>query len=459
MELTDYLRILRRHWRVVLLAALVGGLVAAAYTLTRPKVYAATATGFVSSGSSTSAAEASVGDTLAKSRATSYVDVAKSRGTAAGVARRIGTTQSPDALVGKVSVRQPEDTVLIKVTVKASSPAEARATANAWITELAHQVQLIERSGTNGLRVVPLESAQLPASPTSPVPKRDIPIGIVVGSILGLTVAVGRSQLDRRVRDQDEIRRQFGVPVIASIPGHKALDRGRGTLFPVLIGERRSGSGDRAIASEALLKLRTNLRYMDVDNPPRVVVVTSPAAGDGKSTVASNLASALGASGQQTVLVDADLRRPVVAEGFGLVEGAGLTDVLVGRVDVQEVLQEAPHAQNLWILASGNTPPNPSEILGSRAMQTLVEKLSSTAFVIIDAPPVLPVTDAAVLSTIADGALVVVSSGRTVDTQLQHAIDAITEVNGRVLGIVLNRVAKRDSATYYGYRREQYGSR
>lgn len=463
MDLADYARLMRRHWRLIVIAALVGGLLAAAYSFTRPKVYASTATGFVSSGPSASPAEASVGDSLAKSRATSYVDVAKSRGTAQGVAQRLRSSESPESLIDKVEVSQPTDTVLIKVKAEGKDPAVARTLANAWIAELSKQVQSIEQSGTTGLRVVPLESAGLPTEPVTPRPLRDIPLGIGVGTVLGLGLAMMRSRLDRRVRDQDTIRRQFGVPVVGSIPESKALDRSRNAnkSLALPVGQRpgrgdKQGTVEASASSEALLRLRTNLRYMDVDNPPRVIVVTSPAASDGKSTVASNLACAVAATGQPTVLIDADLRRPVVAQGFGLIEGAGLTDILVGRADVQDVLQPAPQDKHLSVLGAGNTPPNPSEVLGSNAMRSLIKELSADAFVIIDAPPVLPVTDAAVLSTVADGALIVVSAGKTIDSQLQHAISSITEVNGRVLGIVLNKVSRRDTATYYGYKADDY---
>jgi capsular exopolysaccharide synthesis family protein len=194
---------------------------------------------------------------------------------------------------------------------------------------------------------------------------------------------------------------------------------------------------------------------MDVDNPTRVVVVTSPLPGDGKSTVAANLAAALAAAGSSVVLIDGDLRRPVVAESFGLVEGVGLTDVLVGQVNMEDALQEVNGMSRMRVLSAGRIPPNPSELLGSESMARLLAKLAESHTVVIDAPPLLPITDAAVLTAVADGALIVISSRRTLDTQLRDSIRLIEKVQGKTLGVVFNRVTKRDStAGYYG---EYYG--
>ena len=161
---------------------------------------------------------------------------------------------------------------------------------------------------------------------------------------------------------------------------------------------------------------------MDVDNPPRAIVVTSPKQGDGKSTVAANLAAAIAGSGQPVTLVDADLRRPTVAAAAGLDDTVGLTDVLTGRLELADALQSHPTIEGLSVLTSGARPPNPSEILGSQAMRGVIDDLTAKGMLIIDAPPLLPVTDAAVVAHAADGAFIVVSAGRTLDTELDNAL-------------------------------------
>jgi capsular exopolysaccharide synthesis family protein len=464
MELRDYLRILRAHWVGVVVITLVGVAVAALYTVSQPKVYAANANGFVSSGQTSDPALASVNDTLAKSRVKSYVDIATSRATAQRVIDDLGLDASPAGLIGDISVDQPLDTVLLKITARSTSPEEAQQLADAWVRALAGQVDEIENpQGRAGqvVTVVPVESAALPSAPVSPRINLNLLIGLVAGLLLGFAYAMVRTQLDRRLRSAEDVEKEFGVAVAGSVPATQVVNDSAGGRAPLTVA---AAAGERGTESaEAYRKLRTNLAYMDVDNPPRIIVVTSPHQSDGKSTIAANLAAAVALSGESVTLVDGDLRRPMVADSFGLVEGAGLTDVLVGNVDLDDVLQEHHEYDGLKVLAAGSIPPNPSELLGSKAMRSTLERLAETSIVIIDAPPLLPVTDAAVLTTHADGALVVISYGRTLDTELRAALGHLRAVQGKTLGVIFNRVPRRNSeAGYYGgyyYSREDQSGR
>jgi len=452
MELIDYWRILRRHWLGVVAIVLATVAIAAAYTLTQPKVYSANANGFVSTGPADNPALSSVNDQLAKSRATSYVDIATSRATAQAVIEDLGLDASPAGLVGSISVTQPKDTVLLKITANAGTPEEAQQLADAWVRALATQVQKIEDPSGTGApgvpQVLPVESAAVPTAPASPNPRLNLMLGAVLGLGLALGYAMLRHTVDRRLRSKEEIEAQFQISVVGGVPVSQVLKK-----------DARGGHGHLAVdaavsaangpASEAFRKLRTNLMYMNVDNPPRVVVVTSPLPRDGKSTVAANLAAAIDSSGENVVLIDGDLRRPTVATWFGLVEGVGLTDVLAGRIPVEDALQTPVEHPNLRVLGAGAIPPNPSELLGSQVMRQLLQKLSADALVLIDAPPLLPVTDAALLTANADGALVVVSAGKTLDTQLGSALDHLSDVEAKALGVVLNRVSPRDAGNGY----------
>ena len=154
---------------------------------------------------------------------------------------------------------------------------------------------------------------------------------------------------------------------------------------------------------------------------PAPIVVSSPLPGDGKSTLAGNLAVSLAAAGRQVILVDADLRRPMLATLFGLPDGAGLTDILAGRAEIADVAHNVDTSRNLAVIAAGRVPPNPSELLGSNRMRDLIRTLSERAFVIVDSPPLLPVTDAAVLATAVDGALIVITAGKTTFEMLHKA--------------------------------------
>jgi capsular exopolysaccharide synthesis family protein len=452
MELSDYVRVLRAHWIGVLALSLIGIALAAAYTVTQPKVYAANANGFVTTGASSDPALASVNDSLAKSRATSYVDIATSRAVANQVIEDLGLDASASSLIGAISVVQPPDTVLLKITARSSSPQEAQQLANAWVSALSAQVDDVEnpqhRAVSSAPHVVPVEAAALPSAPVLPRTRVNLMLGLALGGLLGLAYAVLRSQLDRRLRSSAVVEKQFGIVVVGSVPSARALAHAPRTPLPLVVGEH---AREGAEGAEAFRKLRTNLAYMNVDNPPRTIVVTSPQQEDGKSTVAANLAAAIALSGQPVTLVDGDLRRPTVAENLGLVEGAGLTDVLIGRAEVEDVLQQHADFPELAVLAAGSVPPNPSELLGSQAMRAVLDGLAAKGMVIIDAPPLLPVTDAAVLTTHCDGSLVVVSYGKTTDTELGDSLTNLANVHATVLGVIFNRVPRHNAAGgYYG---------
>lgn len=450
MELRDYVRILRLHIRAVLLIVGAALLVSWIVTIFSPRVYAASATGMVRLGDATGAGEMTLADSLSKSRAVSYVDVAQGTATANRVIESLNLSTTPAALLRHITVTLPADTVNLKIRAEASTPEGAQALANAWVQGLAAQVQALDDPQKTGksMRVVPVESAMLPTSPSSPNPARNLALGLILGGALGAGYALLRSRLDQRIRDVETINREFGVTLAGAIPSSPALARADGKSLPLVVVSKRDAGSH---AAEAFFKIRTNLQFMDIDNPPRVIVVTSPLPGDGKSTVAGNLAAALAEAGESVILLDGDLRRPVVAEAFGLVEGAGLTDMLTNRATFDEVAQYPDRTQNLAVVGAGSIPPNPSELLGSNAMRQLLQTLKRDHVVIIDAPPLLPVTDAAVLTANADGALVVISAGKTLINQLDGALASLEQVNGHVLGVIFNKVTSSAMGGYYGY--------
>ena len=206
--------------------------------------------------------------------------------------------------------------------------------------------------------------------------------------------------------------------------------------------------------AEAYRQLRTNLRFIDVTSESRSIVFTSAVPHEGKSSVAANLAITLAAAGSRTVLVEADLRQPMVAQYLGLEGAVGLTSVLIGSARLDDVVQSWGRPPGLDVLACGPIPPNPSELLGSMGMVNLIRELENRyEHVIIDSPPLLPVTDAAVLSKLTRGAVLVVGAGQVDRDQVSKALDALGAVGAPVLGIVMNRIPSRslDSYSYYGY--------
>ena len=289
MEFKDYVRIVRAHWVGVLVLAIAGVAGAAVYNLSQPKVYQATATGYVTAGQTDGASDATIGDALAKAKVTSYVAVATSTKVADHVIKDLDLTTSPGVLIGKISVSQPTGTVLININARAADPHDAQALADAWVNALAAEIKTLDTSATSEASTSSKGTTDTPAAPSlrietlsqaSPgslvLPRTNLNLlaGLVLGLLLGLAYALIRHQFDRRLRSTEEVEKQFGIPVIGMIPqsSHMRQDDGR-ELALAVTGSVTSGSASTA---EGFRKLRTNLAYMDVDHPPRIIVVTSP---------------------------------------------------------------------------------------------------------------------------------------------------------------------------------------
>lgn len=459
LDLREFLRAVRAYWAGAVSIVLVCVAIAAMWTLTQPRVWTSDATGVVQTSSGGDAGLALAADNLAKSKAKTYVELAKSQAVAESAALAIGV-DSADELLGSVTPYVAEDSSIIEIRASASTPDGARALADAWIAAMTEQVEILENPDgtirTQATSFVPVAAATRPGAPSSP----NILSAHVVGAVVGLVGAgiylILRNTLDRRVRSAETVERTAGVPVIGTLISYAPFDSSRRlatAVLPLKGPERRA----QFAITEGIRELRTNLAYVSVDDPPAVILVVSASPGEGKSTVSANLADTVAASGRPVIIVDCDLRRPMLASIYELEGAVGLTDVLVGRATMAQVAQHVPGSMDLTLFASGPTPPNPSELLGSRAMKDFLEALRSTgALVILDAPPLLAVTDGAVLSTIVDGVIMTVDTSSSTQDQLQRAVGAIRRVGGKILGVVLNRVPERGpDAQYYGY----YGQR
>jgi capsular exopolysaccharide synthesis family protein len=293
--------------------------------------------------------------------------------------------------------------------------------------------------------------ATVPTSPVSPKPVADAVIGGVIGLIIGIALAMLREYLDDRIHNKAELEQvATGLPVLGIIP---RIDDWRDSEVPFLAFAHRPKSP----AAEAYRGLRTSIQFARLDHPIRILHVTSPAAADGKTTTSANLAVAMAEAGQNVVLICCDLRRPRVHEFFSLPNTVGLTSVLAGQVDLPHALVHVPGIPRLTLLPSGPLPANPSEILGSPQTRELFTTLSQAVdLVILDSPPLLPVTDASILATVADGSIVVTAAGETTRRDLSRAIELLHSVDASVTGVVLNNASESDSYVYYGYS-GQYG--
>ncbi|WP_353114305.1 polysaccharide biosynthesis tyrosine autokinase [Microbacterium sp.] len=458
MDLREYLRVFRAHWLGMVAITIAGVVVAFGWTLLQPKVFTADATAIVqtksTAGSEPSLSDAMIGNSIATAKVKTYKDLGEMRSVAERVIKELGLNTSPEQLVGQITISNAVDTVSLKVSANAPSPEGARDLAEAWVKSMVLEVNDFETKDPNkqgAAFLSPVDSARLPSSPSSPNTR----LALALGGLLGLALAVAygllRYTLDRRIRSVEAVERETGVAVVGTIPEEKTFtadDR----LVPFDGGNSSLSANAHLFGiAEAMRELRTNIQYMDVDNPPRIMVVTSPLPGDGKSTISSNLAITLASSGQPVVLIDGDLRRPMIDTIFDMPKGAGISDVLAGRASITDVAQRFGNGK-LLVVGAGKVPPNPSEVLGSARMRELLQMIAREAIVIVDAPPLIPVTDAAVLAHSADGAIIVGTVGKTTYEVLGKALGNLERAGARALGIVLNRVPRRGSgAAYYGY--------
>lgn len=304
--------------------------------------------------------------------------------------------------------------------------------------------------GVDAGRVQPIDEATLPTFAVSPNRKRAITYSVLVGLLLGFVLAFGLDRLDDSVKSPDELRDRMELPMLGLIPAIRADRNGR-----------RSGdeTGDRLIThvdprspvTEAYRSMRTNLAFARAQQSPQAIVVASPGPADGKSTTAANLAITFAQQGQRTMLIDADLRRAVLDRLFHLERSPGLTEVIVGEAALDDAIHET-EVPNLFLLASGRFPPNPAELLGSARMQEILRDAKARFdVVVLDSPPLLAVTDAAVLATMVDGVVLVVRTQRTKRDAVRRAIGHVRSVRGRLLGAVLNDVDMRSGAYYGSY--------
>jgi non-specific protein-tyrosine kinase len=445
MELNDYARSLRKGRYLIVVCVMLTLAVAALITMRSPKIYSASITMFVSfdvvSGPGANANAVYDGNLAAKERVKSYADLVGGERVAAGVIQKLSLDETPEKLAARIDGSAVTDTVLLKVSVTDRSPRRAQQIADAVGDVFSRQVTQVETPAAGQdapVRVIVWEQAKTPSAPISPRPTINLVLGLIVGLAVGIGLAVLRFRLDTTVRLPEDVAEVVELPVLGAVVVDPEAAR-----TPLALQAR-----PMAPRSESFRQLRTNLQFVDVDGRPRVVAVTSALPAEGKTSTACNLAVALAQTGAGVVLVEADLRRPAFDRYLGVEGAAGLTSVLIGRASLEDVLQPFGD-QRLMALPSGPLPPNPSELLGSKAMTTVIDELRAVFdYVIVDVPPLLPVTDGAVVSALADGTLLVVRAGKTRREQLGQAAALLHNVGARTLGVVLNMIPVKGSDSY-----------
>jgi capsular exopolysaccharide synthesis family protein len=500
-ELREYLRILsRRKVVIALTVAVVVGL-ALAYSFVAKPTYAAKATVLVPQQQAASAlniqnSQLPAADVLQRTLADEQQfakgdavkqDATKTLGYAAKAS--VGSSSTDDVLTfsasrgdraaaaaianayanGYITARRANqvDQYTQQVTALETSIAKLEAQANTLaptnpqraalqqsITTLTQTVEQTQAASQLVDQVGPtvVNAAVVPTSPASPKPTRNALLGLLVGLVLGVGLAFLFERLDDGINSREAAERASeGRPVIALIPMVDSW-KAKGSHHVAIIEDSTSS------VAEAYRTLRTSVQFLSIDEPKRVIGVTSSIPSEGKTTAVANLAVSFARAGQQVIVVSCDLRRPRIHEFFGMDNHVGLTSVLVGDVALADAVQDVPTEALLRILPSGPVPPNPAEILSLDRVREVVEALSQNAdVVLLDCPPVLPVTDALLLSRLVDGMLVLASTKSTSIRDLHRTFELLQQVQAPVLGTILNRVPV-DGGYAYGYGYGYYGS-
>ncbi|WP_375000985.1 polysaccharide biosynthesis tyrosine autokinase [Aeromicrobium sp. CTD01-1L150] len=443
MDLGQFLGILRARWKFAIATVVLGSAATAMYLVLTAPQYGSDVKLFVSAPPSGGQADYAAAFILTQ-RIESYADLVTDSGTMQRVVDQLGLDESYESVRSKVSAEVIPSTQTVHVKVRSDTPESAQRIAEATGAEVVGLVERLEApSGDEDPALVARVASEASISDDRVAP--NIPLVLGVGILLSIFLAIAgailRDLLDRTVKTRQDIEDVTGSAVLSTLPFEPEVKR-----EPLITGH----SGPLA---EALRVLRTNLQFANLDANRQTILVSSAVPDEGKTLVATNLAISLAQSGRSVLLVDADMRNPNVAEMLGLENSVGLVTALVGRATLQAAIQE--HPSGIAFMGTGPKPPNPVEVLETQAMRDLLATVRGKFdTVIIDAPPMLPVADASILTTEVDGALLLVRHGSTTREQLRLAVERLETVGGRLFGTILNRTPRRVAGAYgdgYGY--------
>lgn len=438
------------QWLQIVAAGILGMIVALVIASVQTPVYQAETKFFVSAaGDNDPASSAQAGD-FAQQRVKSYPSVVDSQQVMQAVINRLHLSMTPADLAKKVTATVPLDTVVLQVTVSDSTAADAQRIAQGIADVLPAYLERLERASakTNPVTVTTVLAPTLPSAPTSPQKSLDVALGLVVGLAGGAALVLWRAARDETIRSAADAVAAVGAQVLSEIPGGSDL-RPAASGAPL-------GAGWDSPRSEAYRRLRTSLQFKADGDRAGVVVVASASPGEGRTTTAANLATAMAIAGKRVILIDGDLREPRLSEQFGYDGETGLSDVLRGRSRLESEVRLWQADLNLGILPAGGTVDNPSELLSSQALVSVLDTCRRSAdVVLIDTPPLLTVTDGSVVAGLSDGALLVVRHGDTTAQSAAAAAAQLREADTEIYGVVINHVpGALASRTRFRERRE-----
>ena len=449
MELLMYWRMIMQNKFIVASLILLGILGSYfLYSLEKPN-YQAQSQVFVSTpANALDISSLASGSNFSQQRVKSYAQIINSPVTLTRVISDLGLEMTPEQLSSAISAVAPVDTVLISISVKNRDPNLAAEIANATADQFGLVVSELEMRSIDIETPIKVSTVRRAVAPTEPIsPKKSIYLllGLLFGTSSGIAVASIRRLLDNTIKDEDDLH---GLPLLGAI-GYDST-AGEKPLISKL--------SRYSVRTEAFRTLRTNIKYVIPSIPAKVIAVTSALPNEGKSTSALNLAISISQGGNKVVLIEGDMRRPTVStymeldtKKLGLSHLLGLEKKLTLSV-IQSQLEKT-NVIGMDVICAGKVPSNPSELLGSKAFSVLVDELRAKYdYVIVDCPPLLPVTDAAVISTVSDGVLLIVHAGKTRKPEFLGSRAAIESVGSRILGVVLNKIPEDRKSYNYGYR-------
>jgi succinoglycan biosynthesis transport protein ExoP len=490
------LSVLRRRWLWVLLCCVVVTVAAYGFSKSQTKRYTATASLVFNNNqlSQQAAGLPAVTNSDPTAQQATNVELVQLGDMATKTADQLGNGLTREKVLKALSVTAQGATNVVDVSVESTSPVLAADIANAYTSQFVYEQQnsnhayyaaalaLVnkqlaalsskEKAGTAGLalqdraqslgvlaelrngNVQVAQAATVPTLPSSPKTSRNTALGVILGLLLGIGIAFLLERFDRRIREPKDLEAVYGLPLLGVVPESPALAR----------SARRGESVGAAMSNEAeaFHLIRAHLRYFNVDKELRTLLVASAAPGDGKTTVARHLASAAARMGSRVLLVEADLRRPTVALQLDVSSGPGLADVLIGASSLQDAVQsvaleqpsgERKSVRTLDVLVAGAAlPPNPGELIESRAMEILLENVRSIYdLVVIDTPPLTAVSDAFPLLRKVDGVVIVGRVGRNRRDVAERLHHTLAGAGAPLLGVIANGLKATRGAYGYSY--------
>lgn len=445
MDFKDLLRLALRRWKTIAVCFALAVIAAALLSVSATPVYQSTSRVFISSTDVANSTDAYYASAFSSLRVKSYAELATSGSVLKQVADQLHLNLTPGELAGKVSAAVNADTVIIDIVAQDNNARVAQQIAQAEAELLKTYIPEVETptgKATSPVKATIIDDAGFNPKPISPRTSLNLTVAGILGLLIGLTVAVLRDLLDNTIKTPKDIEATTDAAVMAHIAYDPSMSK-----TPLL-----TDINSHDPRNEGFRLLRTNLQFLNLENPPRSFVITSAVPGEGKTSTATNLAIALAQTGKRVLLVDGDLRRPQDARVLGLESSVGLTTVLVNRSELVDAIQHHDPS-GIDFLASGPIPPNPTEILQVQPTRDLFDKLRDLYdVVVVDAPPLLPVADAALLATHCDGAILVIRHGRTTKEQLTQATGRLEQVGARLFGLLVNMTPRRSRSGYsYGY--------